>query len=228
MALESIRDLPMMAFILDVAKENGDASEQFKEDLGKTRLGMSLPQMERGNSAGRDFQYQLYVTAICKAAKFLSVEQAEPDIRCHYAGENLGIAVKRLKSIRRLEDRIREGAKQLKDQEIHGFIAIDVTMALNEKNEFVDLPMPEAAFKNLYGTYINYIITKFGATIRQKVSGKGVLGVIFQDSIFTHEQGKGWSVSGMTVPFPTYADVVGKVLFDSFTKAFMEALPQFE
>lgn len=76
-------------------------------------------------SLARDTQFELYVLA-----QFLmggaTVSLGEPDVRFDFGRENVGVAVKRLSSNKRLENRLRAGARQIEDGAGRGFVAINL------------------------------------------------------------------------------------------------------
>ena len=96
-ALEAERDLQVLAFAFDVAAAH--PTDQKFRDLVKLTLGDSvLPQDNRKQSKGRDFQFELFIAAICQNAGLLPVDRKEPDVTCAVQGVTYGLAAKRVKA----------------------------------------------------------------------------------------------------------------------------------
>ena len=78
-AVEAEGDLQVLAFVFDVAAAH-PTDRKFR-DLVKLTLGDSvLPQDNRNQSKGRDFQFELFIAAICQNAGLLPVVREEPDV----------------------------------------------------------------------------------------------------------------------------------------------------
>ena len=108
-AVEAERDLQVLAFVFDVAAAH--PTDQKFRDLIRFALGDSvLPQDNRGNSRGRDFQFELFIAAICQNAGLTPIEREEPDVTCVVEGVNYGIAAKRIKGVGNLQKRISKAA----------------------------------------------------------------------------------------------------------------------
>lgn len=93
-----------------------------------------LPQQDRENSPGRDAQFELYLAAICQNAGLLPVDYEEPDVTCTVEGTKFGIAAKRLKRLSQIKNRIRKAADQIKNANLPGIIALDLSFARNQGN----------------------------------------------------------------------------------------------
>lgn len=100
------------------------------------------PSEDRQQSKGRDAQCELYFAAICQKAGLEPVFK-EPDIICSHNADQIGIAVKRIKSLERLEDRIRDAADQVCGSGITGVIAADITLATNPDDHSLDVVIPD-------------------------------------------------------------------------------------
>jgi hypothetical protein len=105
--------------------------------------GPELPQIESKNSPARDLQFELTVAAMCRAAG-LSVRLAEPDVVVTGMAIPFGIAAKRLKSLRGLEQHVRKARAQIQQTGLGGIIAIEISAAVNSENAIVEVRTGQA------------------------------------------------------------------------------------
>jgi hypothetical protein len=96
--------------------------------LRKIAHASDLPRLT-GDDHGRDFQAELFTGAVFRAAGF-HVDHGEPDLRVSPNGRVWGVAVKRVKSDRQFEARVRKAQKQLANQELYGFIVVNPEILL--------------------------------------------------------------------------------------------------
>jgi len=122
--------------LLCITQELGDCSEPvFLDKLRKVTSDTVLPQEAAAETPGRDAQFELFLAAGLKR-NGLAVSFEEPDLVVGDGLIHIGVAAKRIKSMRRLQSRIAEAFRQLRgrgeDQMItHGIAAVDVTYAAN-------------------------------------------------------------------------------------------------
>jgi hypothetical protein len=83
------------------------------------------------NSVGRDTQFELFVRAMLTMGG-VTVSIAEPDLRFPFGSEEFAIAVKRVKKISRLNQRFRDGAKQIEKSGIRGFVAVNTDLLIRD------------------------------------------------------------------------------------------------
>ncbi len=114
-ALESIRDMYQLRLIVNQMGAHRD-NPKFRTSVEKLLKDAALPQDGSSNTPGRDTQFELYLAAICLRARLLPVDYDEPDITCDVEGLKFGIAAKRLKSLDRFEDRVKEGMIRFGEQ----------------------------------------------------------------------------------------------------------------
>jgi len=196
-ALEAERDFQVLGFVLDVEAAHA-ADPRFREMLRVVVKDSVLPNQDRGQSKGRDTQFELFVAAVCKNAHMLPVAREEPDVTCHVDGIKFGIAAKRLKSLSKLEQRIREAANQIEGSRIPGFIALETNVALNRDNERITKPIPGEQFGQLYKLAMDRFVTDHHARIQEWVRRKGVRGIQIHDQQVRQKPDGQWSLDGMT------------------------------
>jgi hypothetical protein len=92
--------------------------------------GNLRPEDDKDNTAHRDRLLELYIAASAEAAG-MGVELCEPDIVVTVEGQKLGIAVKRVKSERKLMERAKEGVKQVESSTKRGLVFLDVSNLMN-------------------------------------------------------------------------------------------------
>jgi hypothetical protein len=96
--------------------------------LRKIAHAPDLPRLS-GDDHGRDLQAELFTGAVFRAAGF-HVDTGEPDLRVSPNGKVWGVAVKRVKSDRQFEARVRKAQKQLANQKLYGFIVVNPEILL--------------------------------------------------------------------------------------------------
>ncbi len=111
------------------------------EKLSALLKGSEIPSADT-NSLARDTQFELLVAAVLRLAAFESVSMSEPDICIDGAAGPLGIAAKRLRSAkqRKWQQRVSEATRQLRQQNLHGFLAfsLDQVIAPEAMNAHAD------------------------------------------------------------------------------------------
>ncbi len=97
-ALEAIRDVQQLAFILDYISLP-DLPPDFQNRLKLLLKDSVLPQDDIALTKGRDTQCEFFVAAICAKGNLNPLLHEQPDLRIEMDGETFGIAVKRCKSL---------------------------------------------------------------------------------------------------------------------------------
>jgi hypothetical protein len=100
-ALEAERDMQLLGYVFDQLNTLSPGKELLTR-IRKAVKDFALPQQDRGNSAGRDAAFELFVCALCKSQSLTPVEWEEPDITCVLDRTKFGIAAKRVKSAKRV------------------------------------------------------------------------------------------------------------------------------
>ncbi len=226
-ALEAERDMQQLAYILE-REHAKSAHAGFKCLLRKVVDDSVLPQDDRGESKGRNTQFELYVAAVCQAAGFLPVDYQEPDVTCTIKGAQFGVAAKRLMSVNQTKKRVPKAARQIEATGVPGVIALDTTLALNPNNIRVTAPIPEREFVRRWRKAINDFLSEYEQRIRNSVSGRGIVGVVVQDHQVRYHPDGEWGLVGMTFRFCTAEDDASKTLFDSFQYPYLRALPNMQ
>jgi hypothetical protein len=218
-AIEAERDMRQLAFICE---HLGDfsGSKPFRDVAKFLTKDNVLPQDDEVQSNGRDAQFHLYIVAICKAAG-LQPMLDKLDVRCTL--EPYGIEAKRVKSQEKLEDRIKEAAKQIQFEGIPGMIALELTRLVNPEN----VPTPNNWRSRFYVPLIGEKIRGLIGTdeIERIVQGKGVFAVVGFDSSVINPGGK-WRSEEMSMWLDTNQDDLGMVkAFGEFRGAFIKGTP---
>lgn len=221
-ALESYRDVLQLAFILDTV----DDAAFLEDHLKRVVYDSTLPQQDKTQSVGRNVQVELYVYAICIRAGLTPARLDEPDVQCSLNDQRFGLAVKRIKSLQKLEERVRKAAEQIERCKLPGVIVLDTTIALNPKNsriwEVNDSLEFGAAYKLAFRSFIDSVATNLSAWVR----GRGVRGIIFQDSVIHLCQRSRWSVAGLNFAFSTSLNNQRRRReFENFWHAYRRGLP---
>ena len=90
--------------------------------------GLDVP-MDMQNDHARDEQAE-FVTAALFCAAGYTVDVAEPDLIIRKGARQLGVAVKRVKSDRQFQARVRKANDQLRDSKLQGLIVVNPELML--------------------------------------------------------------------------------------------------
>jgi hypothetical protein len=106
-------------------------------------------------SSSRDIQFQLYVAAVLRRARF-EVRNQEPDVGVIVGHHRLAVACKRIRSPKKLVTRVKEGIQQIKRTGLQGWVALDLTLLAAEPHE---LPVNESSrdLSNIPELYIRSV-----------------------------------------------------------------------
>lgn len=131
-ACEAQRDLTMLKFAFDqLSAQYGQ--QHFRDKARLIVQDLALPQNCKDRTPGRDAQTELYIAGVCQAAG-LKPRSSEPDIVVDFNGQVYGLAVKRLKNLKRLEEHFKKAVSQIGKSRIPGFVVLDLAMAANRQN----------------------------------------------------------------------------------------------
>jgi hypothetical protein len=199
-------------------------SKAFKDATDLLRKDLALPEDELRDTPGRNYQFQLYVAALCTKAG-LATRHEEPDVTCDVDGTTFGIAAKRLKTIKSLEDNLKEAAKQISDVGLPGIIALDLTVAQNPTNRRVMSAIESQWYPLLSDARSRELFKKHGERIRELVDGKNVLGVWTYMSTLRLMPDRIWSHDCWSFWFDTTKNAQEDALFEQFQKRFLKGVP---
>lgn len=87
----------------------------------------------------RDLQLELYTAGILELGG-LSVSFEEPDLRVRCQGQDYGIAVKRIGSMARLDERIRIAVSQIRRSGVPGFVALGISSMVRDRDKYIGVP----------------------------------------------------------------------------------------
>jgi hypothetical protein len=221
--LESIRDNYQLRLIVD----NMDAhreSKAFKDAMYLLRKDFALPQSKLENTPGRNYQFQLYVAALCTNAG-IPTRHDEPDVVCELAGMTVGIAAKRLKTIDSLDVNVKGAADQISNAGFPGIIALDLTIAQNPTNRRMMSAIESQWYSVLSDARARELFTKYGDRIRELVDGKNVLGVWTYVSTLRLRPDRSWSHDCWSFWYDTTKNAEEHALFELFQSGFLKGVP---
>jgi hypothetical protein len=222
-ALESIRDNYQLRLIVDTMDAHRE-SKAFKDAMYRLRKDLALPQNELEDTPGRNYQFQLYVAALCTNAGF-PTRHEEPDVACDVDGTTFGVAAKRLKTIDSLEVNVKEAADQISNAGFPGIIALDLTIAQNPTNRRVMSAIESQWYSFLSDARSRELFKKHGDRIREVVDGKNVLGVWTYVSTLRLTLDGAWSHDCWSFWFDTTKNAEEDALFEQFQKRFLKGVP---
>jgi hypothetical protein len=223
-AIEAERDLQLLAFILEQGFAHADYPG-FREKIALLLNDSVLPQNDRGESKGRNAQFELYLAAICQNAGLAQILFEEPDITCVMDGIKLGIAAKRVKHVQQLRKRVKEAANQIAKAGLPGIVAIDVSLALNSENQPISAPLEDELFERAVADLRRWFFRTYGQDIEKAVRGKGVRGTLISHSVVRQLPDADWILNDVTFWLPALeADSLGQ--YDAcFYKRFCRGIP---
>ena len=127
-------------------------------------------------STPRDMQFELLLAAIMKLGGIADVKMGEPDIQFQMGALTLGVAVKRVRSPRKLGERVGEALRQLEQQSLQGFIALKVDAAA----EHAFLEHGEEAVHHA----VTAIVARAAARVDQCDAEGRVMGIVGLATVF--------------------------------------------
>jgi hypothetical protein len=134
----------------------------------------------------------------------LPVDYAEPDITCVAKGIKFGIAAKRLKSIEQFDERIKEGAGQLRRANLPGIVAIELTLAHNPSNSPVTSGLHSQMLLNIRRQRTWQLFKDLKNEILRLVDDSRTLAVLsIEFSLRVTPDYKGWIHEGLSTWFET-------------------------
>jgi hypothetical protein len=139
------------------------------QNVRQALAGPFLPNRHRDDPA-RNSQFELYVAALL-AMGDVKTRGMEPDLRFTTAYGEYGVAVKRVRSPKKLQARASHAARQLRNHGVRGLVAVNMEAFLE------DLSVAEATVEEAGKQFT----ARVGAlnTLLEKVSAKaGVVGVL--------------------------------------------------
>jgi hypothetical protein len=226
-ALEAHRDMMQLEFVFNHLNSDGYPSE-LKSSIKKIIGDSVLPQHDQQNSMGRDTQFELFVGAICSAVGFHPVHFNEPDITCHFRGSKLGIAAKRIKTISKLKQRMRDAANQIKTSNFPGAIALDTCIALNRENHRIVQIMSDDEYAKRHSRVLKAFVANHDPHIFGWVAKKGVLGIVIHDHQVRMDSEKQWMLMGSHLYVCTCGKREELAYFRDFVKKCLGGLPNSE
>ncbi len=223
--MEAERDMQLLAFFLQRRFARRD-NPCFCEKVDLLLHDAVLPQDDRGESKGRNAQFELYTAAICENAGLVPVVFEEPDITCVVGGVKFGIAAKRIKHLQQLRKRVKDAADQIARSNLSGIVAIDASLALNSDNQPMVSPLQNQMFAMSVRAMGDWFFREHQRDIEKSVRGKCVRGVLVFHSVVRHLPGTGWILNGMTFWHSTAeADYQSQKESDSFYDSFCKGIP---
>jgi hypothetical protein len=74
----------------------------------------------------RDMQFELFVASVLAHGGVRGIRLGEPDLRIQAGDQEIGVAVKRLTSARKMTTRVREAIRQIRRQDMTGLIVVNL------------------------------------------------------------------------------------------------------
>ncbi len=223
-ALEAIRDVRVTQYAL-AALMDAVAGDSLADKAKLLVKDDPLPQDSPLNSPGRDIQCELYVASVCAKAG-MRPRLVEPDIVCDVNDKTFCIAVKRIKNESKFEARFRDGARQIAETGIPGFIAIDVSIAFNPAN------LPLVGDVDIYTMQIAHrqarrlSVDQHHERMKEWLRGREIRGLLIVDHVLRYDQSDNdWYLESMTyaVPFTQHNQRRSRE-FDAFYRTYQRGM----
>lgn len=227
-ALEAERDLQQLGFVFDQLKAHRDDHE-FKFLVKQALNDSVLPQKDREQSVGRNFQFHLYLAAVCQNAGLHPVGYEEPDVSCTIDGRQFGIAAKRVKSLHKVKGHIKKAADQIFRTSRPGIIALELSLAWNPDNRPIISQLQSQMYVAISVLKASQLFDKYHENIHRWVHGCGVLAVLVFDFSIRLRPNNQWGLDGMSTWLETNQDNDQvKADYKLFYNGFLAGIPNLE
>lgn len=123
----------LLLIIAELVRE--PAIPDWQEKVQRLLLDSVMPG-KKAHTPGRDNQFELYTLALLRRAGY-QVESTEPDIVVHLSGlpNRIAVAAKRVKSRKKLREKVRGASDQVARSGMKGIIALGVNLLVNQEAE---------------------------------------------------------------------------------------------
>jgi len=222
LAIESIRDMYQLRLIVDTICAHSNDRE-FRRAINILRKDLAFPE-EGEQSPGRNYQFQLYLAALCTNAGH-PTRHDEPDVQFDFDGATFGIAAKRLRTFSSLEDHVKDGADQIRRAGHPGLIALDLTIAWNQTNQRILSPLQGQLYEYAFSAKTRTFVADYGDRIRSLVACKGVLSIWLFESILRVTPEPNWTQDLWTFWFPTAENEKADDLLYKLQSGFLSGVP---
>lgn len=143
------------------------------------------PKAQHGK--GRSLQFELYIAARFKSVGY-PVRFEEPDICASIDGWQISIAAKKMRSVAKLKQRIKDASGQIVRSRRPGLVALDLTLLDSNYGQVVKIPRGIEP-RELYLNNMGRLFDDHFSDMRQAVDPKFVFGVIaFTAGVFFWEE----------------------------------------
>jgi hypothetical protein len=146
--VQAFKDVQEFWYIISVLDDRL-LNPPFIDSLKRSLLDAPLPGNAAGPSTGRDAQFELFLAAAASRAG-LEVEQVGPsgaDWQFAAPAGRWSMEAKRIKSFGQAKKRIRKAAKQIKERQVSGVIALDISAAANPEYDPLDAFVTDDALR---------------------------------------------------------------------------------
>jgi hypothetical protein len=224
-ALEALHDLHQLRFIFEELRDHRDTTA-FKNVAKHMVNDSSLPQDDE-NSPGRDYQFHLYLAAICHKAGLVPLRYDEPDIVCTVEGAKFGIAAKRIKSqnVLSIGKHLKKAAKQLAGQSLPGIIAVDLTLSRNPTNAPMMSRVQGQLFPLISDARGRQFCEQHKEKIRRWIAGVYVQAILLVEFNYRIKENDRWGRDCMFFWIPASTSRDPDPLFASFYERFSDGWP---
>jgi hypothetical protein len=151
-SLIEVDDLNLVARSLSVAPEVKGWNEAVSRTLG----GGVVRTDEIKHSPARDIQFELIIASMFRRANY-TVELDEPDVVLTSESLQIGIAAKRPRSAKKLDDTIKKADKQIKGSGLQGIVALDLSLIVSPSDAHIATTDFQAAFNHVKEIANNFI-----------------------------------------------------------------------
>jgi hypothetical protein len=223
-ALESLRDLVELGFILEQLGHYA-GSPKVRGIIKNLLYDKPLPQNDREtNSRGRDTHWELYLAAICQSAGMTPIGFAGNDVTCTVDGTLFGIEAKRIKSENSAKKRIKKAIDQLINAKRPGVVAVDMSLAWNERNRPITGSIHNAFIDMKLDAQVRQFFDRHKGWIEERCIGKGVLAVVVFNFVMRLREDK-WRPHRHAMWFAMPQTQKERELCESFRTQFCSVTP---
>lgn len=198
--IEAVRDLQELHFIF--CGPAGDIPHpELAARFQMLNKDSPVATQDRSMSKGRDTQWEMLLYSAAHRCGFMP-SYAEPDIVISRVGGPIGLAAKRVKSLKTMKDRVCDAADQIRESKLPGIILAEVSMALSPDAQWVSGPVHVNDWLAATRAISEQFRGDFEPKIKEWTRGSWTIGALFATQYPRFDPVNGWGLEGGWIPIP--------------------------
>lgn len=187
LVIQAMQDLSNLCFIWDSLKPAPDQVElwnKFKLLFG----GSDLPEVESGDPLARNTQFELFALSMCSRSGFrLALTprgRSGAEAICEIGQHRVAIEAKRISSLKKACQRIREARDQIAQFDLPGLVFVEFAQAVHAGRRWQPRVLDESVLYDAQRRRFEKFWRDYRTRVEQVCEESGVLGLVFCDHIF--------------------------------------------